>query len=82
MDTKNLNETIFPKLGISKDENEETKLSKIIVLYYSLLFVISIIIISQKNKTKSSNTDYFDQNLISKNISTFLDSNYIPGISK
>ena len=75
-DIKKLNETIIPKLGISK---EETRLSKIIVLYYSLFFVISIIIISQKSKTKSSNSDNFYQNLISKNISIFLDSNYIPG---
>ena len=76
-ESKNLNEKIFSKIGFSSEENEEKKLLKIKVLYYSLLFVISIIN-SPKNKNKS-NVEYFYQNLTTKNISSFIDNNYMPG---
>ena len=77
-DIKNLEEKIFQKIGFNPKENNENQLSKIQILYYSLLFVISIIL-SPKSKSKSSNNDLLYQNLISKNISSFLETNYLPG---
>ena len=74
-DPKNLEEKIYPKILLTPEQNEEMKLNKLIILYYSLLFVI-FTIVSQKNKTKG---DHYYYNLISKNIASFLDSNYIPG---
>ena len=73
-DIKNLEEKIFQKIGFNPKENNENQLSKIQILYYSLLFVISIIL-SPKSKSKSSNNDLLYQNLISKNISSFLETN-------
>ena len=76
-DHKFLSEKVFPKMSMDESGiSEEEKLSKIKILYYSLLFVISILL-SPKSKTKTP--EHLYQNLISKHISTYLDSNYLPG---
>ena len=78
-DKKNLTDKIFPKIGLNKEDMDEKILHKINILYYSLLFIFYIII-SQNNKNKSTNKEFSYQNLIFKNITSIIDSNYIPGI--
>ena len=73
-----LSTKIFPKIGLSLKDSDEKKLKKIKILYYSLLFVFSILH-SSKIKGNSSNNEFFYKNLISKNIISFLENNYIPG---
>ena len=53
-------------------------MKKIKILYYSLLFVFSILH-SSKIKGNSVNNEFFYKNLISKNLISFLKENYIPG---
>ena len=74
----NLCSKIFSKIGLLHEDKDEKKLRKIKILYYSLLFVISILY-SSKIKDNSSNKESLFLNLISKNIFSVLKDNYIPG---
>ena len=73
-----LSTKIFPKIGLELKDKDEKKLAKIKILYYSLLFVISILH-SSKAKENSENNEFLYKNLISKDIVSFLKDNYIPG---
>ena len=73
-----LSSKIFPKIGLLLKDSDEKKLKKIKILYYSLLFVFSILH-SSKIKGNSVNNEFFYKNLISKNLISFLKENYIPG---
>ena len=75
----NFKENIVRKMGISKDEiNKLDKLSrpKITILLYSLRFIFSLLNHAKYNKKE---TEGFYFNLLTKNISSIIDSNFIPG---
>ena len=70
---------VFSKIGLFQDDKDEKKLRKIEILYYSLLFIISVLN-SSKIEENSANKESLYLNLISKNIFSVLKDNYIPGI--
>ena len=74
----NLSIKIFPKIGLSIEDNDEKKLKKIKVLYYSLLFVISILNYS-RNESKKKDGELLYENLISHKVFSILNSEYLPG---
>ena len=74
----NLSIKIFPKIGLSIEDNDEKKLKKIKILYYSLLFVISILNYS-RNESKKKDGELLYENLISHKVFSILNSEYLPG---
>ena len=74
----NLSSKIFSKIGLSLEDSDGKKLKNMKILYYSLLFVISLLY-SSKVKENSSNKEFLFQNLITKNIFSVLKDYYIPG---
>ena len=69
-DEKKFKEILNKKIGISEAEEEKDKITKISILLYGLRFVFSILLYAK---------DGLYLNLLSKNISTIIESSFIPG---
>ena len=67
---------ISNKLGFDKIQNNNLKLEKIKILLYALRFVFLILI---KQKKNMDNKNLFYNNLLSKEVYTTIEKNYIPG---
>ena len=70
----NFKEKITPKMGIFEIEKEN--ISKIIILLYGLRFVFSLLTHLESNKP---NEQGFYLDLLTKNISSVIDTSFIPG---
>ena len=74
-DIKFINEKIIPKFGKENDDHR-SKMKKIIILFYGLRFIFSILVNSKKNK---NNKEGFYFKLLTKKISLTIDDSFIPG---
>ena len=74
-DLNNFNGKILSKIGKKEGEKDIDNYSNIIILFYALRFIFSILIYSKNTK----NGQGFYLSLLTKNISTILESGFIPG---
>ena len=71
------NDKIMPRLGINeKEKNKDMEIKKVKILLYAFRYIFSIII-NQKNNINNNNLFY--NNLLTKNISSIIENNFIPG---
>ena len=74
-DLNYFNGKILSKIGKKEGEKDIDNYSNIIILFYALRFIFSILIYSKNTK----NGQGFYLSLLTKNISTILESGFIPG---
>ena len=74
---KYFNEKIKQKIGLNDEISDQNKINKITILLYALRFIFLIILNIKDNR---NNPKGFYKNLITKNIYSIIEKNFIPGI--